>query len=40
MNAIDDCDAQRDAVDRFLASLGDDRDALPADARPALLRAA
>ncbi len=30
INALDDCDAQRAAVDRFLAELGDDRDALPA----------
>ena len=31
MNAIDDCDAQRAAVDRFFASLGGDDAALPAD---------
>jgi tRNA-dihydrouridine synthase B len=29
MNTIEDCDRQRVAVDRFLADLGDDRDALP-----------
>ncbi len=29
MNAIEDCDAQRAAVDRFLAALGHDRDVLP-----------
>ena len=38
MNAIDDCDAQRDAVDRYLSSLGADRAALPVGA--ALLEAA
>ncbi len=34
MNAIDDCTSQRDAVDAYLAGLGDDRDALPAAATP------
>ena len=30
MNTIDDCDAQRTAVDRYLAGLGADHDPLPA----------
>ncbi len=34
MNAIVDCDAQRLAVDRFLAALGDDTAALPMAAEP------
>ncbi len=40
MNAIEDCDAQRAAVDRYLADLGDDGDALPGEAVASLLRAA
>ncbi len=38
MNAIDDCDAQRAAVDRYLSELGDDGDPLPS--APVLLEAA
>lgn len=40
MNAIDDCDAQRDAVDGFFAGLGSDHDALPSTTQIADLRAA
>ena len=38
MNTIEDCDAQRLAVDRFLAGLGEDRDTLPEAVPVATLR--
>jgi len=41
MNAIEDCDAQRAAIDRFLVGLGSDTHPLPLDdASPMLLEAA
>ena len=39
MNTIEDCDLQRAAVDRFLAGLGSDHDALPRAADEPLLAA-
>ncbi len=39
INALEDCDLQRAAVDRFLADLGDDADALPFASGPLLAAA-
>ena len=40
INAVEDCDAQRQAVDRYLASLGADHDPLPSSPAVRALRAA